>query len=58
MMLCGVCLDRVLDLGFFRRRDTRDRAPWLWLQEVTSTFFTYGIFIGARWRPGVTTISI
>jgi TRAP-type C4-dicarboxylate transport system permease small subunit len=22
-------------------------APWLWLQEVTSTFFVYGIFIGA-----------
>src|SRR5712675_933813 len=21
--------------------------PWLWLQEVTSTFFIYGIFIGA-----------
>ena len=21
--------------------------PWLWLQEATSTFFTYGIFIGA-----------
>jgi TRAP-type C4-dicarboxylate transport system permease small subunit len=20
--------------------------PWLWLQEVTSTFFTYGVFIG------------
>lgn len=22
-------------------------APWLWLQEVTSTFFIYGIFFGA-----------
>src|SRR5476649_2144740 len=22
-------------------------APWLWLQEVTATFFIYGIFIGA-----------
>ena len=21
--------------------------PWLWLQEVTSTFFVYGIFVGA-----------
>jgi len=20
--------------------------PWLWLQEVTSTFFTYGVFVG------------
>ena len=22
------------------------QAPWLWLQEVTSGFFTYGVFIG------------
>jgi TRAP-type C4-dicarboxylate transport system permease small subunit len=36
MVLCGVCL-----LGF------STGAPWLWLQEVTSTFFIYGIFTGA-----------
>lgn len=47
MGLCGVCL-----LGFtssvFCDVVTREIGhPWLWLQEVTSTFFIYGIFIGA-----------
>ena len=47
MMLCGVCL-----LGFsttvaFDIITRSIGAPWLWLQEVTSTFFIYGIFTGA-----------
>jgi TRAP-type C4-dicarboxylate transport system permease small subunit len=47
MILCGFtlaafCTSVVLDIV------TRElRAPWLWLQEVTSTFFIYGVFIGA-----------
>jgi TRAP-type C4-dicarboxylate transport system permease small subunit len=46
MVLCGICL-----LGFSATTTfdivTREiGAPWLWLQEVTSTFFIYGIFIG------------
>jgi TRAP-type C4-dicarboxylate transport system permease small subunit len=47
MMLCGFtlagfCASVVCDIV------TRTiGAPWLWLQEVTSTFFIYGIFIGA-----------
>jgi TRAP-type C4-dicarboxylate transport system permease small subunit len=46
MVLCGVCL-----LGFsttvtFDIVTRTLGAPWLWLQEVTSTFFIYGIFIG------------
>jgi TRAP-type C4-dicarboxylate transport system permease small subunit len=46
MVLCGVSL-----LGFSTTvvLDIVTRtlgAPWLWLQEVTSTFFIYGIFIG------------
>ena len=47
MILCGVTLfafsmSVVLDIV------TRTiGSPWLWLQEVTSTFFVYGIFIGA-----------
>ena len=47
MILCGVTLfafsvSVVLDIV------TRTIGhPWLWLQEVTSTFFVYGIFIGA-----------
>ena len=47
MVLCGVAL-----LGFsttvaFDIVTREIRHPWLWLQEVTSTFFIYGIFIGA-----------
>jgi len=46
MVLCGLCL-----LGFsttvtFDIITRTIGAPWLWLQEVTSTFFIYGIFIG------------
>src|ERR1700760_3548739 len=47
MMLCGLmlfgfCSTVILDIL------TREIGrPWLWLQEVTSTFFIYGIFIGA-----------
>ena len=47
MMLCGVTLfgfstSVVCDIV------TREIGhPWLWLQEVTSTFFIYGIFVGA-----------
>lgn len=47
MVMCGIAL-----LGFSTSVAcdivTREiRHPWLWLQEVTSTFFIYGIFIGA-----------
>ena len=47
MVVCGVTL-----LGFSTSVicDIVTRTighPWLWLQEVTSTFFVYGIFIGA-----------
>ena len=46
MMLCGAAL-----LGFSLSvcADIVTRVigrPWLWLQEVTSTLFIYGIFIG------------
>ena len=46
MILCGVCLvgfSTSVFLDVFTREIGR---PWLWLQEVTSTFFTYGIFVG------------
>ena len=47
MILCGITL-----LGFSTSVvcDIVTRTigrPWLWLQEVTMTFFVYGIFIGA-----------
>src|SRR5205823_6972943 len=46
MMLCGLllfgfCSTAILDII------TREIGrPWLWLQEVTSTFFIYAIFTG------------
>jgi TRAP-type C4-dicarboxylate transport system permease small subunit len=46
MILCGIlllgfCTTVILDIV------TREiRHPWLWLQEVTSTFFIYAIFVG------------
>ena len=47
MVLCGVCLG-AFSLSVLLDVLTRlSGHPWLWLQEVTSTFFTYGIFVGA-----------
>ena len=47
MILCGVCIG-MFTLTVLCDVITRTiGAPWLWLQEVTSTFFIYGIFIGA-----------
>jgi len=47
MFLCGVCLVGFTTSVFFDVLTRTIGAPWLWLQEVTSTFFVYGIFIGA-----------
>jgi len=47
MVLCGFTL-AAFSLSVVCDIITRTiGAPWLWLQEVTSTFFIYGIFIGA-----------
>lgn len=47
MILCGIALCG-FTLSVFCDVVTRTIGhPWLWLQEVTSTFFVYGIFIGA-----------
>src|SRR5436190_11661250 len=47
MMLCGFTLAS-FSLAVVCDIITREIGrPWLWLQEVTSTFFIYGIFIGA-----------
>ncbi len=47
MMLCGFTL-AAFSLAVVCDIVTREIGrPWLWLQEVTSTFFVYGIFIGA-----------
>ena len=46
MILCGVA---ITGFSVLVMCDVVTRAigrPWLWLQEVTMTFFIYGIFIG------------
>ncbi len=47
MLLCGFCLAGFSLAVFFDVVTRTIGHPWLWLQEVTSTFFTYGVFIGA-----------
>jgi len=47
MILCGVCLAGFSTSVFLDVLTRTLGAPWLWLQEVTSTFFVYGTFIGA-----------
>lgn len=47
MILCGLLLfgfSTTVVLDIVTRTIGR---PWLWLQEVTQTFFIYGIFVGA-----------
>jgi TRAP-type C4-dicarboxylate transport system permease small subunit len=46
MVLCGVCLAG-FTLSVLADVITREiRHPWLWLQEVTMAFFSYGVFTG------------
>ncbi len=47
MVLCGICLAGFSTSVFFDVLTRTLGSPWLWLQEVTSTFFVYGVFIGA-----------
>jgi TRAP-type C4-dicarboxylate transport system permease small subunit len=47
MILCGVSIVGFSTSVLFDILTREIGHPWLWLQEVTSTFFTYGVFIGA-----------
>ena len=47
MVLCGICLAGFSTSVFFDVLTRTLGSPWLWLQEVTSTFFVYGVFVGA-----------
>lgn len=47
MMLCGLLLFGFSTTVMFDIVTRTIGHPWLWLQEVTSTFFIYAIFIGA-----------
>src|ERR1700694_1812306 len=46
MILCGVCIF-MFTLTVFCDVGTRTLgAPWLWLQQVTTAFFAWGVFLG------------
>lgn len=46
MVLCGVCI-AMFTLTVFCDVVTRILgAPWLWLQQVTTAFFAWGVFVG------------
>jgi len=46
MVLCGVCI-AMFTLAVFLDVLTRTLgAPWLWLQQVTTAFFAWGVFVG------------
>jgi TRAP-type C4-dicarboxylate transport system permease small subunit len=46
MVLCGVCI-AMFTLTVLCDVVTRTiGAPWLWLQQVTTAFFAWGVFIG------------
>jgi len=47
MMLCGLLLFGFTTTVMFDIVTRTIGHPWLWLQEVTQTFFIYGIFVGA-----------
>ncbi len=46
MICCGLCLAGFTVSVFLDVLTREIGSPWLWLQEVTSAFFTYGIFCG------------
>jgi len=47
MILCGLTLTGFSTTVFLDVVTRSLGHPWLWLQEVTMTFFVYGIFAGA-----------
>jgi len=47
MILCGLLLFGFSTTVMFDIVTREIGHPWLWLQEVTQTFFIYGIFMGA-----------
>lgn len=46
MVLCGICLAGFTASVFCDVVTREIGHPWLWLQEVSSAFFTYGVFCG------------
>jgi TRAP-type transport system small permease protein len=46
MILCGVCMFGFTLCVFFDVTTRTIGHPWLWLQQVTTAFFAWGVFIG------------
>lgn len=46
VLLCGICIVGFTFSVFFDVTTRLLQAPWLWLQQVTTGFFAYGIFLG------------
>jgi len=46
MVLCGVCIFMFTLTVFLDVLTRTIGAPWLWLQQVTTAFFAWGVFIG------------
>ncbi len=46
MVLCGVCIAGFTLCVFLDVLTRTIEAPWLWLQQLTTGFFAWGVFIG------------
>lgn len=46
MILCGACMIGFTFCAFFDVVTRTMNVPWLWLQQVTTGFFAWGVFIG------------
>jgi TRAP-type C4-dicarboxylate transport system permease small subunit len=46
MVLCGVCMFGFTMCAFFDVVTRTIGRPWLWLQQVTTAFFAWGVFVG------------
>jgi TRAP-type C4-dicarboxylate transport system permease small subunit len=46
MVLCGVCMFGFTMCVFFDVVTRTLDRPWLWLQQVTTAFFAWGVFVG------------
>ncbi len=46
MVLCGVCIAMFTLAGVCDVVTRTIGAPWLWLQQVSTAFFAWGVFIG------------
>lgn len=46
MILCGVCIALFTSAVFLDVLTRSLGRPWLWLQQVTTAFFAWGVFVG------------